>query len=65
MYTINDLNSIMEQVNNHYQTLLSCYKGEVEDFGSVKDDTVSRFNALMFSINKACEVLNKGLDGEF
>lgn len=65
MKTIKDLNSIMEKINNHYHTLLSCYHDEVKEEGIPKDNTVILFNALMCSINKAYEVLDKGMDGEF
>ena len=65
MKTINDLNSIMEKINNHYHTLLSSYHDEVKEEGIPKENTVILFNSLMCSINKAYEVLDKGMDGEF
>lgn len=64
MKTLEDLNKIMEQVNGHYQTLLSIYHDEMKE-GYVHDNTVIRFNALMLSMDKAYKALDKGLEGEF
>ena len=64
MKTIYDLKELMTYVENHYNTLMSIYRAEVKEDGSAHEDTIIRFNALAIQIQRACENLSKGLDGE-
>lgn len=65
MKTIYDLQETMKKVENQYQTLLGIYRDEIKENGEPCSNTIELFNALSFSISKACDLLDKGLEGDF
>lgn len=65
MVTISEFEDTSKRVVAQLHTLLSICKDEEKEYGKPLDNTIRRFNALLFAISDACNILNIGLDGKF
>ena len=60
-----DVKVLLERCETQLRTLSSIANDEQKEYGKAKDDTIIRFNAIMFAIDSAGDTLEKGLNGEF
>lgn len=65
MKTINDLKEITNLAENQLKTLNSIIKDEIKENSKPKENTIKLFNALLFSISNAYDIIDKGLNGKF
>lgn len=65
MVTISEFEDTSKRVVAHLHTLLSICKDEEKEYGKPLNNTIRRFNALLFAVDDACKILNRGLDGKF
>lgn len=62
MNTIYDLEELVPVVKNQINEYLEYYRSNIDN---LDDNIILEANALLFSVSNACDILRKGMKGEF
>lgn len=65
MKTYSEVLELLERSESQLKNLSRIAKDEEKEYGCIKENTIMYFNAIMYAISNAGDLLENGLKGEF